>query len=261
MSFFDSVKRPSDLKYTTDNDSIEIASLQHHTNEEAKIDFQPAKGTEKTESLDNSTIQKSAAPRSKNPDVNEEKKPSESVVSGHTQRPASFPDLEKNKKKFGKSEMNSSLEQIANQPPPMDKLSRQNRITDENCTNPTSETMTNIEKKIIEGLQLAAEKFSKISWSKLYVQFLCRIYGTSLWPQITILFSRVYKVNKDFAIFACRCLWNILKIKDSMQLMKSHIALLQFMVSFMGVTAICKFISCLFYIYKMSIILVDSRSS
>ncbi|GFX59794.1 hypothetical protein TNCV_1778331 [Trichonephila clavipes] len=180
---------------------------------------------------------------------------------GYTPRSTSFSELEKNEKNLEKpAQMKSSLEPIANQSSPIANLSRHIPITPQNGTKRILRPEMNTGKGIIGKLLLATEKLLNSSWSKKYLQFLNRIYGTSLWTYMTILFSKVCKVNKDIAIFAYQSLWKILKVKDSMQLMKSHIAIMQFLVSFMGVTVICKIIGGLFYVYKMSLILLDSRN-
>ncbi|GFY59761.1 hypothetical protein TNIN_236901 [Trichonephila inaurata madagascariensis] len=242
----------SDLKYTFVDDSND--SQQH----------KPVKGKEKAES--SSTIQNIRIPDSKTPDFeydfNEaaEMTP-ENIPSGYTPRSASFSELEKNEEKLGKpTQMKSSLEPIANQSSPIANLSRHIHITPPNGTKRILRPEMNTGIGIIGKLLLATEKLLNTSWSKKYLQFLNRIYGTSLWTYMTILFTKVYKTNKDIAIFVYKSLWKILKVKDSMQLMKSHIAIMQFLVSFMGVTVICKVIGGLFYVYKMSLILLDSRN-
>ncbi|GIX77759.1 hypothetical protein CEXT_9911 [Caerostris extrusa] len=94
-----------------------------------------------------------------------------------------------------------------------------------------------------------------------YKLFFKQIYNSA---DFYFLVSRMYMANKELATMAfsglSKCVWRILSTKDSMQLFKWHIALVQFLISFVGVTALCKVVSCLVYLYNLSFIMfVEGR--
>ncbi|GBL78304.1 hypothetical protein AVEN_42841-1 [Araneus ventricosus] len=74
-----------------------------------------------------------------------------------------------------------------------------------------------------------------------------------LLSSLKALVSTVYEANREIVSMAYESrsrIWELLQVQDSMQHGKSHVAILQFLVSFAGATVICKMITCLFHVYN-----------
>ncbi|GIY49236.1 hypothetical protein CDAR_523971 [Caerostris darwini] len=131
------------------------------------------------------------------------------------------------------------------------------------CTNSFSTDIdrTAILEPTAEGCSQTDHSEDGATEGEEYKLFFKQIYNSA---DFYFLVSRMYMANKELAIMAfsglSKCVWRILSVKDSMQLFKWHIALVQFLISFVGVTALCKVVSCLIYLYNLSCIMfLESR--